>query len=624
MKVKSKYLLLLGLTLPGYAATLQNVVKETLESNPQMQKSISDYRAVEHDVDIAKGGYLPDIDLRAGIGREKTVQDDPNTVADPDLDVVLTRKESEVMLTENIFKGFGTQSDVKEQESRLLSARSYALQDANSIALRTVEVYVEVLRQKALLDLVDANVKTHERIYDMIFKKTVSGVGKRSDLEQTEGRVALAYANYIAQQNNYQDALVNFERVYGKLLSGADLEEPAVPAIPNLDLAQLEKLAHSYSPTLQILQSNIKALEAKTDKYKSSMYPTLDGELSAQWNEDIAGQEGRDDSYKAMLRLNYNLYNGGSDEALRLQNLQYVTSEKETLNAQQRAVLEKLKLAYMANQLTIRQLRCLKMHEQATAKTSDSYSREYQLGRRELLDLLNVELEHNTAMQEVAKAEYDLLYAKFRILEATGLLPYALNSGIEQRIEAEVPQDIVLMVQEEAPLTLEGEVGSFIDIDNVCRSFKVMKVIAPEPPKKEPIVLDVTMANKPLVMDNIYFKFNSSALTKEAKMAVKEYAKQLIKLDKDFELQITGPTGSASQENYELQITGHTDSTGPDKYNQWLSEKRAESVKNALVENGVNKDRITTSGMGEKAPIATNKTKEGRQQNRRIEFLLKM
>ena len=67
-----------------------------------------------------------------------------------------------------------------------------------------------------------------------------------------------------------------------------------------------------------------------------------------------------------------------------------------------------------------------------------------------------------------------------------------------------------------------------------------------------------------------------------------------------------------------LLISGHTDSSGTEAHNQALSERRAESVKNALIQQGVSAMRITTVGYGETQPVASNYTPEGRQLNRRV------
>lgn len=77
------------------------------------------------------------------------------------------------------------------------------------------------------------------------------------------------------------------------------------------------------------------------------------------------------------------------------------------------------------------------------------------------------------------------------------------------------------------------------------------------------------------------------------------------------------------QNNYEITIVGHTDSIGSNAYNFKLSRRRAENVKAKLLEFGLTEDRIVgIEAMGEEQPIATNETKEGRAQNRRVEFKL--
>lgn len=104
---------------------------------------------------------------------------------------------------------------------------------------------------------------------------------------------------------------------------------------------------------------------------------------------------------------------------------------------------------------------------------------------------------------------------------------------------------------------------------------------------------------------DVLFPLNSSYLTDRAKSEIDK----LITLLADY------PGAS-------LIVDGHTDATGTETYNQWLSEKRAASVKKYAVENGLNESRVTINGYGQAKPIASNATKEGREQNRRVEVTI--
>jgi outer membrane protein OmpA-like peptidoglycan-associated protein len=70
-------------------------------------------------------------------------------------------------------------------------------------------------------------------------------------------------------------------------------------------------------------------------------------------------------------------------------------------------------------------------------------------------------------------------------------------------------------------------------------------------------------------------------------------------------------------------VQGHTDSTGSEQHNQSLSERRAQAVKNYLIGRGIDDGRMTAVGYGETLPVASNDTDWGRQQNRRVDVLLK-
>jgi OOP family OmpA-OmpF porin len=122
---------------------------------------------------------------------------------------------------------------------------------------------------------------------------------------------------------------------------------------------------------------------------------------------------------------------------------------------------------------------------------------------------------------------------------------------------------------------------------------------APAKPKPKP----APVAEKVTLAADVLFDFDKSILKNEGKNKLDDLASKVKAI------------------NLEVVIAiGHTDSIGSDAYNQKLSVRRAESVKAYLVSRGVEPNRIYTEGKGEKQPVASNKTKDGRQKNRRVEI----
>ncbi len=108
-----------------------------------------------------------------------------------------------------------------------------------------------------------------------------------------------------------------------------------------------------------------------------------------------------------------------------------------------------------------------------------------------------------------------------------------------------------------------------------------------------------------ITLGDVLFEFNQSDLKAGAARNLDPLVKAL---DKDPEQSVI--------------IEGHTDNIGSESYNLSLSEKRAESVKSYLVNQGIDADRISTEGLGYEFPVASNDSNEGRQQNRRVEIIL--
>jgi outer membrane protein OmpA-like peptidoglycan-associated protein len=121
-------------------------------------------------------------------------------------------------------------------------------------------------------------------------------------------------------------------------------------------------------------------------------------------------------------------------------------------------------------------------------------------------------------------------------------------------------------------------------------------------PKQEPKPIKQKLKD---VFDNLVFEFNKDVIKPTSYSYLDELA----------DVMIQEPT-------WKLQIIGHTDNKGSEEYNLDLSTRRANSVKKYLISKGVNQDIITSEGKGETEPIDTNDTEQGREKNRRVEFII--
>jgi adhesin transport system outer membrane protein len=230
-----------------------------------------------------------------------------------------------------------------------------------------------------------------------------------------EGRRASASANMLSDEVNLKDAETNFLRVVGLLPKSLDPTIPAVDILPkNQDEAI--KTALENHPTLRSANADVKAAMAQYKASKSALYPRLDLELGARYGDDLDGVEGRDDDLTAMLRLRYNLFAGGKDRARNRQTAHLVNEAKEIRNNTYRQVVESVRLSWAAYDVTKKQLVFQQQHVLASEKTRDAYTKQFRLGKRSLLDLLDSENELYEAKREKTTTWYDHQLAQYRLL----------------------------------------------------------------------------------------------------------------------------------------------------------------------------------------------------------------
>ncbi len=405
----------------SYAMELIPTIEDAIIHNPEYRQQVKVYQGAQADLDGAEGDWYPKIDIAAGIGHEELERE--NTSTD------LTRKEASISLTENLFKGFKTENEIKRYQARKDAAIYSAEAAANQIALDMSEAYINLLKEQELLRLEEQNRKTHQRILDQIMQRSEAGIGNQVEVDQAKARLALASSNTMAAQNNYQDALARFQRILGRMPDN-DLIKPEFDFAFPKTLEEATKIAMLNHPTLRSANADIAEAQAQNKTAKSPFYPQLDLEITQTFDDNINGIEGKNHDFQAMLRMRYNLYNGGKDSAHLESTAAAVQQAAEIRNNSRRQTIENLRYAWNARNYVNSQLGYIKDHIKLTYETLEGYRKQFSLGRRSLLDLLNTEDEYNSALRTLVESEAEYAIAELRILNGMGTLLDTLQINV--------------------------------------------------------------------------------------------------------------------------------------------------------------------------------------------------
>jgi outer membrane protein OmpA-like peptidoglycan-associated protein/tetratricopeptide (TPR) repeat protein len=205
-------------------------------------------------------------------------------------------------------------------------------------------------------------------------------------------------------------------------------------------------------------------------------------------------------------------------------------------------------------------------------------------------------------------------FVKIRVYDAESKLPIEANIKVQSSFglinsyetDNEASRLVTLPLGQDYSLNIEKEAYYFYSERFELNTLNTEKSAFEIEVYLQPIKDVVAEENEPIILKNILFETGSYQLKEES----------FFELDQLFRL-------LSDNSKLKIEVRGHTDNVGDDAANQLLSENRAKSVYDYLVQKGISKDRLTFVGFGESKPIASNESEIGREINRRTEFITK-
>ncbi|HEY9204166.1 MAG TPA: TolC family outer membrane protein [Sulfurimonas sp.] len=412
MNIKIALALTLATTL--FSQDIKTTISEVLSSNPIIIERLKNYNATKEDIKTAQAGYFPKIDLSMGIGKE-----DGEKPVDQEFDYSVY--QNSITYTHNLFNGFETTHRVGQQRNRTTAAAYSYIEKVNDTSFETLNSYLEVMKNSELLNIQKENIDINTEIFKKVQKLYDSGLTTLSEVNKIESALSLAKSNYVVQENTLLDAMHKMKRLLGRYLEPSVMTRPQDVTLPQT-IEEATKLAVQNNPSLLVGTYNIKMAKERFEEKKAPFFPSIDLEVSKSMNKNLSGIEGNYDNLRAMVYLKYNFFNGFADKAEVQKSISSIHQEVETKDKLRREVIEGLNLAWSANEKLTSQLEHLNEYKKFSLKTLTLYSKEYDLGRRSLLDLLSAQNDFIAAKAQIINTEYNLLFAKYRVLDAMGTL----------------------------------------------------------------------------------------------------------------------------------------------------------------------------------------------------------
>ncbi|MFO2466088.1 TolC family outer membrane protein [Pseudomonas sp. 15FMM2] len=426
------------------AQTLPQAMQQALDVHPEIQAGVNSRLSADYQLKAARGGYLPRVDALAGYGRAGTDNSTTRASGSSNHWDTLNRGESSLRLQQMIFDGFATSSEVGRQQATVNSRAYSLLGTSERTALTVAQVYLEVLTRREFVRLAEDNLRNHERIYDQIKLRTQRGVGSGADLDQAEARLAQARNNLITEQTNLADAQTNYFSAVGQMPDQLE-RPPSFMAMLPADLNEARRQMLDNSPILRSAESDIVAAEQQYEAAKSSFYPRFDAELGTNADNNVGGEPSHSNGWEAMVRMRFNLFAGGSNKA-DLESKSYQSNQAlDIRNNALRQLNEELGLAWNALNNANAQVPIAQQYVDHSTSVRTAYQKQFSLGERTLLDLLDSENELFTAARRLEEIKNVQLFTQYRIKATMGEL--LKSQGVVAPMASVVQNDVKPKVQ---------------------------------------------------------------------------------------------------------------------------------------------------------------------------------
>ncbi len=400
----------------GAALTLDEALRHVYRENPTLEASRYGLEATRELHPQAVAGWHPKLNAEASL-TSTDIESGNFSTGDG-----ATTKSASINLEQPLFRGFRTSLETESADHRIGAGVARLQSTEQDVFLRTVEAYMNVIRDRMLLDLQRKNVELLGKERESVVARFEAGDVTQTDVKQTDARYSNAQADDAVAESDLQESEAAFEEVTG-LFPPDFMEMPVIPFTFPQTVQDMVALAGRQNPDLLRTRNDYLASESDIGVAKSDFYPQV--AAFASHIKEYDPQPGIVDETETStigVRARISLYEGMNTVSRTREAKHRANQRRIEVQVAEKALKSDLVTQWRRLQAFDAEIAARELEITATKFSAEGVREEARLGERTVLDMLEAEQEVLDAQSALVEARRDRIVTAYRLAAALGLL----------------------------------------------------------------------------------------------------------------------------------------------------------------------------------------------------------
>jgi len=406
--------------MPATAETLRDALVKAYETNPTLAAQRATLRANDENVPITRAPSLPQVQVQSTYSENVVLPITAFTAPS-------RTSQTQASLTYSLFAGGAVKNGVAAAKSRVEGGRATLRGTEADLFTAVVAAYVDVQRDSAVVQLNEQNVRVLDVNLQASRDRFQVGDLTRTDVAQSEARLALAQSQLETAQSRLIASRENYIRLVGSTPGEPDTPPP-LPKLPGTP-DEAVKVALAENPTLLAARKALEASGFDVKSARATRLPTVDAFAQGNYTNflgTLGGFPGNpappqfDRTAQFGVRLSLPIYQGGAPAARIRQAQARQSASIEQLTEAERSVVSQTRSVYASYRAALDVIRSAEAAVSANRLALEGVKAENSVGNRTILEILNAEQELLNAQVTLVTARRDAYVAGFAVLAAMG------------------------------------------------------------------------------------------------------------------------------------------------------------------------------------------------------------